>query len=437
MDTLCLQSKTWCQSMVKRKKSSINKKNVGGWIFLSMLLIGTNIATIGYFLFLNPSIPASDVPMDIGDLAENSENYLGKTITLSGYYIIAAGNHLLVTNPMYYFNNSLGTSNTIQITGIVPETMTASFGVPCTVKGVIEETNETEGLGIIFDSYKMKEAENLFPGSYHDIQMNPYAVFDQTPLKYDATAEKYAVLYSGGIKPGKDYSRYWNDIIYMYFILLMHGYQSSNIYVIYKDGVAEDSYTPVHYPATHDSLDTVFDILSIEMGYRDELFFYTTNHGGSGGISVWGPMDSGGALTHSQVSGWLDSITCDHMVVVMEQCVSGKFIPYISAQNRVIITACSDGQSSYSCDYEGNWDEFVYHFMCALVEISWNGDDITIDSDINDDGLISMREAYLWAAIQDSRPETPLYNDNGDTIGWNIMQVFYGSDPFYGDTIFL
>ena len=108
MDTLCLQSKTWCQSMVKRKKSRINKKNAGGWIFLSMLLIGTNLATVGYFLFLNPSIPTSDVPMDIGDLAENSEDYLGKTITLSGYYIIAAGNHLLVTNPMYYFNNSLG-----------------------------------------------------------------------------------------------------------------------------------------------------------------------------------------------------------------------------------------------------------------------------------------------------------------------------------------
>jgi len=419
--------------MAKRKKSKINKKKAGGWMFLTMLLIGTNIATIGYFLYFNPSIPVSDVPMEIGDLSENSAAYLGKTVTVSGYYIIAAGNSILVTNPLYYFNNSLGSSNTIRITGIIPEEMSSSLGYPCNVKGEVELVDGSDGLlGVKFASYFEKDDDNIYPGVYNDSKMIPYSEFGRIAYIFDPTPEKYAVLYSGGIKPGKDYSRYWNDIIYMYFILQMHGYESQNIYVIYKDGVAEDEFTPVHYPATHDSLDTVFNILSAQMGSADELFFYTTNHGGSGGISVWGPMDNGGALTHSQVSDWLDSISCKHMVVVMEQCVSGKFIPYISASNRVIITACSDGQSSYACDYEGNWDEFVYHFMCALVEFPWNGDDITIDSDLN-----GVREAYLWAAIQDSRPETPLYNDNGDAIGWNIMQVFYGSGPFYGDTIFL
>ena len=424
--------------MAKRKKTHIKKKNPAGWIFLSILLLGTNAATVGYFLFFNPSIPTSDVPMDIEDLSENSESYLGKTITLSGYYIIAADNHLLVTNPMYYFNNSLGSDNAVQITGTVPETMTSYLGLPCSVKGVVEDVDDSEGmLGIIFGSYAAKESERLFPGSYHDIQMSPYYQFDGIPSLYDASAEKYAVLYSGGINEDKAYSRYWNDIIYMYFILQMHGYDSSNIYVIYKDGVAEDSYTPVHYPATHNSLDTVFDLLSEEMGLRDDLFFYTTNHGGSGGISVWNPLDSGGALTHSQVSDWLDSISCDHMVIVMEQCVSGKFIPSLSAENRVIMTACSDGQSSYSCDYEGNWDEFVYHFMCALVEFPWNGDDVTINSDLNNDGLISMREAFIWATIQDSRDETPLYNDNGDGVGMSLALTIFGPGPFYGDAIFL
>ncbi|MHA1610736.1 MAG: C13 family peptidase, partial [Promethearchaeota archaeon] len=208
-----------------------------------------------------------------------------------------------------------------------------------------------------------------------------------------------------------------------------------NIYVIYKDGVAEDDITPVHYPAIHSSLDTVFGILSAEMGLRDDLFFYTTNHGGGAGISVWGPMDSGGALTHTQVTGWLDSITCNQMVIVMEQCVSGKFIPYLSASNRVIMTACSDGESSYGCDYEGNWDEFVYHFMCALVEISWNGDDVEIGSDYNNDGSVSMREAFIWAAAMDSRSETPLYNDDGTGVGLNLAQTVFAGE--YGDSVFL
>jgi hypothetical protein len=184
-------------------------------------------------------------------------------------------------------------------------------------------------------------------------------------------------------------------------------------------------------------MNTVFDLLSQEMGAADTLFFYTTNHGGSGGISVWGPMDSSGALTHSHVLNWLDSITCRNMIIVMEQCRSGKFISHLSAPGRVILTACKDDQSSYGCDTEGNWDEFVYHFMCALVSIPWNGDDVTVDADLNVDGQISMREAFVWAAAFDSRAETLWYNDNGDGVGYHVMQVAFGSGPWYGDTIFL
>ncbi|MHA1619839.1 MAG: C13 family peptidase [Promethearchaeota archaeon] len=419
-----------------KKKSRVKKRNPAGWIFLSILLLGTNAATVGYFLFLADSVPASDVPMNVGDVAENSEEYVGKTVTVNGYYVIAAGNHLLVTNPLYFFNNSLGTGNSVRITGTVPESMTTYLGLPCRVKGVLGRSDDSDGtLELGFASYLAKEGDRMFPGSYMDEQLNPYLEFLDIPVPIDTTAEKYAVLYSGGINPDKAYSRYWNDIIYMYFILLMHGYPAENIYVIYKDGVAEDDITPVHYPAIHSSLDTVFGILSAEMGLRDDLFFYTTNHGGGAGISVWGPMDSGGALTHTQVTGWLDSITCNQMVIVMEQCVSGKFIPYLSASNRVIMTACSDGESSYGCDYEGNWDEFVYHFMCALVEISWNGDDVEIGSDYNNDGSVSMREAFIWAAAMDSRSETPLYNDDGTGVGLNLAQTVFAGE--YGDSVFL
>ncbi|MHA1908613.1 MAG: C13 family peptidase, partial [Candidatus Thorarchaeota archaeon] len=145
--------------------------------------------------------------------------------------------------------------------------------------------------------------------------------------------------------------------------------------------------------------------------------------------------DSGGALTHSQVSNWLDSITCRHMIIVMEQCVSGKFITHLSEPNRVILTACKDDESSYSADTEGNWDEFVYHFMCALVSFPWNSDGSTVDADFDNDGNISMREAFIWAAAMDSRPETPWYNDNGDGVGYNVLQVAFGAGPWAGDNV--
>ena len=117
--------------------------------------------------------------------------------------------------------------------------------------------------------------------------------------------------------------------------------------------------------------------------------------------------------------------------------MSGKFIQYISAANRVIMTAAKNDESSYSADTEGNWDEFVYHFMCALTSFAWNGDHSTIYADFNNDGKISMREAFIWAAIKDSRPETPWYNDNGNGLGYNVLEVVIGSGPWYGDGVYL
>ena len=125
------------------------------------------------------------------------------------------------------------------------------------------------------------------------------------------------------------------------------------------------------------------------------------------------------------------------MIVVMQQCFSWKFIPALSAPNRVIMTSCSPGKSAYGCDTEGQWDEFSYHFMSALIGTQLPGGigDAWADF-IVEDGKISMREAYLYAAIHDSWDETPMYDDDGDGVGSWAGPVFFGSG-FYGDNIFL
>jgi len=421
------------------KKSKKSRKMPSIALMLVLILIVTNVATLYYYNVLDENVPLSEVPMGIADVAGSSEDYIGKVVTLIGYLVNAGGNYLLVSNPLLYFNNSLDVGNSVVLGGTIPSTMSRSVGKQIAVTGVLEVADPSDGtLGTIVDSFFDIDSEVSFPGIYVDAQLeNPFLQFPDLIYQYDPYPEKYAVLYSGGIKPGKDYYRYWNDIIYMYFILQMHGYDSSNIYVIYKDGVGEDTYTPVDYPATHDSLDTVFGLLAAEMGTADSLFFYTTNHGGGSGISVWNPMDDTGALTHAQVSDWLDSITCRDMIIVMEQCVSGKFITHLAAENRVILTACKDDENSYSADDEGNWDEFVYHFMCAVSGIPWNGDDVTVNADFNSNGYISMREAFIWAAAMDSRPETPWYCDDASGVGLNVLQVAFGPGPWPGENFYL
>ncbi|MGY5873783.1 MAG: C13 family peptidase [Candidatus Thorarchaeota archaeon] len=429
--------------MSKKRKAKKSQRPTA-LILLIVILAATNIATFAYFAVFDTSVPLEDVPMSIADLMGDNSS-LGKMVSVLGYYVYTAGYHLLVSNPASFFNNSLTRTNHMVITGDVPESLADHAGFQICVKGILglfEPDGDTGTIG--FDSFFDVETEITFPGTYLERKLDPAPLLLQYPdiflMPYDPDEEKYAILYSGGINEEKAYYRYWNDIIYMKFILEMHGYDPANIYVVYKDGLSEDGgVNPVHFPATHASMDIVFGILAAEMGARDTLFFYTTNHGGYGGISVWNPMDSSGALTHSEVSNWLDSITCNNMIIVMEQCVSGAFISHLSAEDRVILTACKDDEGSGPCDTEGCWDEFVYHFMCALVSFSFHDPISVVDADYNTDGLISLKEAFIYAAITDSKSETPWYNDfyNGSTQGYHVWQVAYALPGSPGENVFL
>ena len=251
------------RNMSKKGKSKKKSQRPTALILLVLVLAATNVATLAYYVVLDNSVPFEDVPLSIADVTgENNGDLIGTTVSVVGYLVRAAGNYLLVANPLSFFNNSLDSHNHVVLTVEVPETMEDHLGFQISVKGILEVHDPSDGTsGMTVDSFFDVYTEVTFPGIYDDVQLVPYPMVEEHPwdfVEYDPTAEKYAILYSGGIKPGKDHYRYWNDIIYMYFILQMHGYTSSNIYVIYKDGVGEDTYTHVDYPATHASMDTVF-----------------------------------------------------------------------------------------------------------------------------------------------------------------------------------
>jgi hypothetical protein len=407
-----------------------------GLIILVLILIGTNIATVSYFLFLNPSVPLEDVPLSIEDIAgRDRAAYIGRTLTLAGYLILAAGNPLLVSSPLSFMNNSLSSSNCVLVAGSVAASLQSLVGQQVHVKGVVEWADQpSQLLGLSYRSHKALESASVATQGCNDSLFAPLALEDFVPV-IDPIPEKYAILYSGGIDPQWAYYRYWNDLIWMYLLLLLQGYDADNIYVIYNDGIGETELMYVDYPATHDSMETVFGILSSEMGPSDSLFFFSTNHGEYNGIYTWEPLDPE-PLNHTEMQTWFDSITCDHMIILMEQCVSGKFIPYLTAANRVVMTACGDEDSSYSCDTEGSWNEFVYHFMCAIYQFNINGDNTPVWADVNDDKEISMAEAFGYAAAMDSRNEIPLYDDNGDGIASSIGNIV-GTDAIFGNGIFL
>ncbi|TFG27902.1 hypothetical protein EU527_18035, partial [Candidatus Thorarchaeota archaeon] len=77
--------------MSKSKKTKTSPKKPIALIAMIVILIGTNLATIYYFTLYRPSIPAEDVPLNISDVMDNPVTYIGKTFTITGYYVISAG----------------------------------------------------------------------------------------------------------------------------------------------------------------------------------------------------------------------------------------------------------------------------------------------------------------------------------------------------------
>lgn len=392
---------------------------------LVVILGGLNVFQYYYFTILLPTTPQEDVPYEVvALLTGNKSDSIGKTMTLNGYYIQGGDNiSLLITDPLIFINNSLTPNNYLIITNPVgtalPSALQDQQGAQIHLKGKITwATNATEGLlAIDYVKYTLI-AEGALGHLSNFFKIPDKIIFNYSYIPpFSRTNTKYAVLMSGGIKPEKAYSRYWNDITAMNFILTwLYGYEQENIYVAYKDGMPENGFGPVHGPATHTYIQSVFNTLAGKMGIGDDLFIYATNHGGSAGLSLWGPMDPY-VLTPSELNSYLDPISYRQMIIVMEQCNSGVFIETLSSPNRVILTAANPYQSSYGADTEGPWDEFVYWFMSAVAETKINGDPGAVYSDTNNDGKVSMYEAFKYASAQDSRPENPWYDDDGDGDG--------------------
>ncbi|MFW9992554.1 MAG: C13 family peptidase [Candidatus Odinarchaeota archaeon] len=410
-------------------------KKTAALVLAVIILGGLNAVQFFYFTALNPGTPTEDVPMALNTLLQDKKGLIGKTITVDGYYIVGGSNiSILITDPIVWENNSLAPDNYLVISGNIPLALQGKPGSRVYLKGKVSWADADEGvLAMGYGEHSIiQEAE---AGKYKDYIASPQIVNITFPLP---PATKYAVLVSGGINPEKAYMRYWNDITAMYFILTwLYHYEPENIYVVYKDGVAENGFAPVHGSATHAKLQEVFTELEGKMTGRDDLFIYTTNHGGSSGLSLWGPSDPY-ALTPNELNNMLNGIAYNKMIIVMEQCKSGVFIAPLSAANRIIMTAASTSQSSYGCDTEGAWDEFVYHFMCAVAETKINGDAGEVNSDTNEDGKVSMYEAFMYASAQDSRPETPYYDDNADGNGMSAWWLQYTtSEGALGKVTFL
>jgi hypothetical protein len=260
------------------------------------------------------------------------------------------------------------------------------------------------------------------------------------PTSYSATASgKWAIIISGGDNYQSNYIRYWNDCSFFYTTLKeVYGLTDERIIVAMSDGLSTgidridaygipesspwdldyDSVYDIDYPATESGVLAAFNIVQSYSMPGDEVIIFITDHGivdlsGKPSIVLWGG-DSMTASTFRTLILSINSEVTKH--IVMGQCYSGGFISSLQGiKQTTVSTACSATELSYSTS-NFEYDEFLYHWTSAISGHYPNGTSANADND--NDGRISVREAFNFAQANDTRNETPQFYEYKSRFGY-------------------
>jgi FlgD Ig-like domain/Peptidase C13 family len=256
-----------------------------------------------------------------------------------------------------------------------------------------------------------------------------------------------ALIISGGANQSNNHIRYWNDCSFIYKTLVnYYGYLDENIWVCISDGLNPavdisdgtnsnpdldgDGDDDIMYPATLTYIQQVFTELANTLSPSDQLFIFTTDHGGTdGGWDAYLNLWNSEILSDDAMATMIDALPCETVICTYEQCFSGGMLDDLwGVDGRVLSSGARHDEYSWAMPPDYIYDTYVYHWTCAVAWQDPNGN--PIDADSNDDGFVSMREAFLWAEAHDFDDETPQYYSTPESLG-EIMNLMGNLEGVY------
>lgn len=240
----------------------------------------------------------------------------------------------------------------------------------------------------------------------------------------------HVVIINGGMNRLMNHERYWNDCSFLYqtlrkdyhipkrnFTLLISDggepekdmlKENGNGFASSPNDLDGDGERDVWLSATFENLKSQLTELSVRLAPQDHLFLFLMDHGdthdhlNTSYAYLWGAEK----LDDTTLASLLDRFRVGTMTIVMGQCYSGGFIDNLERNGRVFISSCAGDELSWSC-LDKPYDEFVYHWICAIAGHDEKGN--RVNADVNADGFVSMAEAFDYAKLHDRRNETPQY----------------------------
>jgi hypothetical protein len=265
-------------------------------------------------------------------------------------------------------------------------------------------------------------------------------------MSTSARDSRWVVLMNGGADQGNNHVRYWNDLSNIY-ITLNHVYEipDENIIVLCSDGLNPavdqsngqnsdpdldgDGDDDIMYSCVLDNIDMVFTSLANNFSGNEKLFVFTTDHGGSeSGWDVYENLWNWEELTDDHFASLLAAFPECEKICTFEPCFSGGFLDDVVVEPGPIVasSACRYDESSWAMGPDYVYDEYVFYWTAAIKGEDAYGN--PVDADANQDGIITMDEAYIYAEAHDTADESPQYEEYPEGTG-SYLSLWVTSNP--------
>lgn len=185
---------------------------------------------------------------------------------------------------------------------------------------------------------------------------------------------------------------------------------------------------PVHYAASIDGVQEAFEWFEEEMDGDDTFIFFATNHGGTNytdfdndefssynnGDEAIFYYDQSGRIEDDELADMINDLNFGRMLAILEPCFAGGLLPDLMGPNRVMVSASREDQVSWGGykNYGNSYDDFIYLFTAALA--GQHADGTSVDADADNNGKVSVAEAFEWARVEDTADEVPQIESDND-----------------------
>lgn len=257
---------------------------------------------------------------------------------------------------------------------------------------------------------------------------------------------RWAVLMNGGYDQYNNHVRYWNDLSNIYITLTsVYEFDDENIIVLCSDGLNPavdqsngqnsdpdldgDGDDDIMYSCVLSNVEMVFESLAENFTGNEKLFVFTTDHGGSaGGWNTYENLWNYEELTDAHFAELLHAIPTFETICTFEPCFSGGFLDDVVVPPGPIVAsaACRYDESSWAMGPDYVYDEFVFYWTAAVKGEDAYGN--PVDADYNQNGFVTMDEAFEFAESHDTASESPQYDEYPEDIGASIS-FWVTSDP--------